>query len=155
MRPFVARRFERGRKRLAEGAGGRVEYRLNMRESVQLACLLGMALCGGLSLFPFRFAQRWKSWSLYLPVAAILLYALYEFALPNEVDVRGMMRFILPLQLFIWLNGMAKVLLLTALMPKAGGSRRRLSRLPQRRYQLAIELPLLLGCGFWGWMVWI
>jgi hypothetical protein len=110
-----------------------------------------MALCGALSLWPFRFARRWKSWNLYLPVAGITIYAVYEASLPAEVDVGGAMRFIVPLLLFLVLNSMAKVGLLAYLMPQAGGSRRRLRRLPQRRLQLAAGLLIATGCTLWFW----
>lgn len=123
-----------------------------MREWVQAACFWGIVLIGVLSLCPFRFRRRWKSWNLYLPVAALLLYGLYESILPQEVDVRGEMAVILPALFFAWMNGIAKVALLAALQEKAGGSRRRLRRLPQRRWQLLAALPIAAGCAFWFWI---
>ena len=45
----------------------------------------------------------------------------------------------------------AKVVLLAFLMPQAGGSRRRLRRLPQRWWQLAAAVPIAAGCAFWFW----
>jgi hypothetical protein len=122
-----------------------------MREIFQLACVWGIALFGVLSLWPFRFTRGWKSWHLYLPVAGIALYAIYEALLPAQVDVGGEMAIILPLLFFLWLNGMAKVTVLRGLMERAGGSRRRLRSLPQRRLQVAIALPILLGCAVWFW----
>ena len=53
-----------------------------MRELIQMACVGGVALCGALSLWPFRFSENWSSWNLYLPVAGITFYAVYEAALP-------------------------------------------------------------------------
>ena len=123
-----------------------------MRELLQMLCLWGIALCGGLSLWPFRFARKWESWNLYLPVAGITVYAIYEASLPAEVDVGGQMSLIVPLLLFLVLNSMAKVALLAVLMPKAGGSRRRLRRLPQRQLQLAAGLLIAAGCAFWFWI---
>ncbi len=125
-----------------------------MREVVQFICLSGMILCGALSVWPFRFSQRWLSWSLYLPVAAVLLYGVYEFSLPAEIDIHRKMVFILPMLLFICLNGMAKVGLLVYWLPRAGGSRRRLRAMPQRRYQMAFAMPILLGCAVWVWTLW-
>ena len=122
-----------------------------MRELLQQAGYWGLAACGALSLWPFRFSRRWKSWNLYLPVAGLLLYGLYEFALPPEVDVRREMAILLPVLFFLWLNGMAKVALLAALQEKAGGSRRRLRRLPQRTWQLLAAVPIAAGCAFWFW----
>lgn len=117
-----------------------------------MACLGGIALCGILSLWPFRFARKWQSWNLYLPVAGITVYAIYEAALPAEVDVGGAMSFIVPVMLFLWVNGMAKVAVLRGLLERAGGSRRRLRALPQRGLQLAAALPIGLGCALWFWM---
>lgn len=122
-----------------------------MRELVQAACFWGIVLAGGLSLCPLRFRRRWKSWNLYLPVAGLLLYGLYESVLPEEVDVRGEMALLLALLFFLWLNGMAKVALLAALQEKAGGSRRQLRRLPQRTWQLLAAVPIAAGCAFWFW----
>lgn len=123
-----------------------------MREIIQMACVAGVALCGALSLWPFRFTENWSSWNLYLPVAGITFYAIYEAALPAEVDVGGAMSILLPLLIFLWVNGMAKVALLAALMPRAGGSRRRLALLPQRGLQLAAALPIAAGCALWLWL---
>lgn len=117
-----------------------------------MACVGGMALCGALSLFPFRFRRKWKSWNLYLPVAGITLYAIYEALLPTEVDVGGAMHFIVPLLLFLLLNSMAKVVVLRVLLDRAGGSRRRLRHLPQRQFQAAAGLMIAAGCAFWFWI---
>ena len=116
-----------------------------------MACVGGMALCGALSLWPFRFVRKWKSWNLYLPVVGITLYAIYEALLPAEVDVGGAMHFIVPLLLFLMLNSMAKVVVLRVLLDRAGGSRRRLRHLPQRRLQLAAGLLIAAGCAGWFW----
>ena len=124
-----------------------------MKEVIQTVCFWGMAVCGGLSFWPFRFARRWKSWNLYLPVAGLLLYGIFEMALPDEVDLGSQMAVIVPLQLFLWLNGMAKVAILAVLQGKSGGSRRRLRRQPQRRFQLAAAVLIAVGCGGWLWMI--
>lgn len=122
-----------------------------MKELIQQGCFWGMVLCGALSVWPFRFARRWKSWNLHLPIIGLVLYGLFEMALPPEVDVAGKMRVIVPLQLFLWLNGMAKVGIFVLLQQKSGGSRRRMRRLPQRRLQSAAALPILAACGYWFW----
>lgn len=144
-------RIGAARKRLAEGAAGGVECRRTMREFIQWTCFGGLMLCGALSLWPFRFARRWMSWSLYLPVAGLVLYAFYEMAMPEVVDVRAQMSAIVPMMMFLWLNGIVKVGLLAVLMNRAGGSRRRLKRLPQRGLQVMLALPILAGCAFWVW----
>ena len=122
-----------------------------MRELLQQAGYWGLAACGALSLWPFRFSRRWKSWHLYLPVAGLLLYGIFEAALPAEVDVRDKMAAIVAWLLFLLLNGMAKVAILAQLQERAGGSRRRLRRQPQRIFQLLAALPIAAGCAFWFW----
>ena len=122
-----------------------------MRDLLQLVCIGGMAGCALLSLWPLRFAQKWRSWNLYLPVAGITLYAVYEALLPVEANVQEQMSVIVPLLLFLWVNGMAKVGVLRVLLERAGGSRRRLERLPQRWLQLALALPIAAGCAWWFW----
>lgn len=122
-----------------------------MRDLLQEACFWGIVACAVLSLWPFRFARRWKSWNLYLPVGGLLFYGLYELALPAEVDVQARMAVIVPLLLFLWVNGMAKVGVLAGLQAKAHGSRRRLRAKPQRLLQLLLALPVAAGCGWWYW----
>lgn len=122
-----------------------------MRELLQAAGFWGLAVCGVLSLWPLAFARRWKSWNLYLPVAGLALYGLYELALPPEVDQGWRMTAVVALLLFLWLNGMAKVALLAVLQEKTGGSRRRLHREPQRMWQAILAAPILAGCLVWCW----
>ena len=132
------------------GKGHGVEWGA-MREIVLQACMWAIVACAGLSAWPFRFARRWKSWNLYLPVLGLGLYGLYEVALPAEVDVRRQMQAIVPLLLFMWINGIAKVAVLAKLQERAGGSRRRLRAQPQRRWQVMLALPVALGCMWWFW----
>jgi hypothetical protein len=122
-----------------------------MRDLIQEICFWGIVVCSGLSVWPFRFSRRWKSWNLYLPVAGLLIYGVYEAVLPAEVDILGKMKAVVPLLLFLWLNGMAKVGVLAALQEKAGGSRRRLRALPQRRLQVLLALLIAAGCAGWLW----
>ncbi len=122
-----------------------------MRELLQQAGYWGLAACGALSLWPFRFSRRWKSWNLYLPVAGLLSYGVFEAALPAEVDLRGDLAAVVALLFFLLLNGMAKVAILARLQETTGGSRRRLRRRPQRMLQLLAALPLAAGCAFWLW----
>jgi len=125
-----------------------------MRELIQEASFWGILLCGVLSLLPFRFSRNWRSWNLFLPLAAIVLYAGFEVALPMEVDVLVGLMVLLPLLLFICLNGMAKVGLLVVLMKRAHLKRRHVRSMPQRSLQLLCALPIAAGCSFWFWMMW-
>lgn len=120
---------------------------------LQYASVAGMAAAGLLSLWPISFARRWKSWNLYLPFAGLAFYWIYELALPAEMPEGEMSSAaVVPLLLFLWVNGMAKVGLLAFLQDKSGGSRRRLKRQPQRAWQAALALPILAACAFlWHW----
>lgn len=117
---------------------------------IQLA-FAGVAACAALSLWPFSFARRWKSPGLYLPVLALAFYVLYEVALP---EAGGQIPAVLPLMLFVWVNGILKVIVLAILMDRSGGSRRRLRGQPQRRWQVILSLPVLLACAAWIWSMW-
>jgi hypothetical protein len=110
-----------------------------------------MAIAAALSLWPFSFSRRWRSWNLYLPVAGLLLYGVFELSLPEETQPGWAMSMVMPLLLFLWINGIAKVVVLARLQDVAGGSRRRLRQQPQRRWQLAAAIPILAGCAWWGW----
>ena len=104
---------------------------------------------GLLSLWPFAFSRRWKSPNLYLPVAGLFMYGICEWSMPEGAS---MGRSVIPMLLFLWVNGMAKVALLAVLQERSGGSRRRLRGQPQRRWQVALELPVLLAClALWHW----
>ena len=122
-----------------------------MKEFLLQASFLGMAATGALSLWPFAFARRWKSWNLYLPLAGLAFYGAYELSLPPEGPLGWRMPLVVPLLLFLWLNGMAKVALLARLQERSGGSRRRLKALPQRRWHFALAAPILAGCAWWCW----
>ena len=121
-----------------------------MRELVSAACVWGIGICALLSLLPFRFARKWKSWNLYLPVAALVLYGLYEVALP-PVDTSGRMVVILPLLFFLCLNGMAKVGLLLRLQDRARRRRRHLHDMPQFGPQLLLAVLVATVCAAWYW----
>ena len=126
-----------------------------MRELLQYASVAGMAAAGLLSLWPSPVGRRWKSWNLYLPFAGLAFYWIYELTLPAEMPEAGApFSAVVPLLLFLWVNGMAKVGLLAVLQDKSGGSRRRLKRQPQRAWQAALALPILAASAFlWYWKV--
>ncbi|MDD2239781.1 MAG: hypothetical protein PHO14_03885 [Kiritimatiellae bacterium] len=122
-----------------------------MRELAQQMSVLGLGVCGVLSLWPFPFSRRWQSWHLYLPVAGLALYAVFELALPTEVELGWRMSAVVAVLLFLWLNGIAKVALLAVLMEKTGGRRHRLRREPQRLWQGLLAIPLVAICAVWCW----
>lgn len=121
-----------------------------MREWVPTACIWGLALSAGLSLWPFRFRRKWQSWNLYLPVAAVALYGLYEIALPQMV-LLDRRRVVLGLLFFLCFNGMAKVALLMLLQRRARRRRRHLRNEPQVSLQLLLALPIAAACAGWIW----
>ena len=125
---------------------------MGAREVLEQAGWWGLVVCAGLSLWPFRLARRWKSWTLYLPVASLVGYGLYERARPEEIGGGGQTAAVLALLLFLWINGMAKVLWLAWLQQKAGGSRRRWRAQPQRLGQVLLAVPVAAGCALWWWM---
>lgn len=122
-----------------------------MREILVLISIAGLMACAGLSFWPFRFVRRWKSWNLYLPVAGLVMYGLFELTLREDMAVRWRMAVVVALLLFLWINGIAKVALLAHLQNRSGNSRRRLRRQPQCRLQLLLALPVAAGCAFWLW----
>lgn len=122
-----------------------------MRELLQQMSFLGLAVCGLLSLWPFPFSDRWRSWHLYIPMVGLALYAVCELALPAEIELGWRMSVVVALLLFLWLNGIAKVVLLAVLMEKTGGRRHRLRREPQRLWQGLLAMPILASCAVWCW----
>jgi len=58
------------------------------RNLILNVCFYGIVLVTLLSLVPWRLRDRRNRWSLYLPIAAILLYVIYEAAMPSNWDIR-------------------------------------------------------------------
>ena len=61
------------------------------------ACLLGLALLALLSLIPWPIRGRRNRWTLWLPVAVLALYAVYEAYMPARMNIRLDLVLILPL----------------------------------------------------------
>ena len=102
-----------------------------------------MAACGGLSAFPFRMKRESRVW----PVATIVLGLVIYLAggggeTTGEAAAAALM-------MFLWLNGMAKLGLLQVWSAWAGGSRRRMQVVPQRRILMATAAAILMGCAQW------
>lgn len=58
------------------------------RNLVLNACFYGIVLVMLLSLVPWRLKGGRNRWSLYLPLAAIVLYVIYEVTMPSSWDIR-------------------------------------------------------------------
>ena len=65
------------------------------------ACFYGIVVVMLLSLVPWRLKQGRNRWSLYLPVAALILYAIYEAAMPPHWDIRPDLFLLAPMGLVI------------------------------------------------------
>ncbi len=104
----------------------------------------GMALCGLLSLVPFRLGRGWRTWPLYLMGVGLFIFLL------SAPETSIMQAIMVSLMMFLWVNGMAKLGLMQLLLAYSGGSRRRMSALPQRRFQLLLSLPILASCLLWS-----
>ena len=59
-----------------------------VRNLILNACFYGIAAVTLLSLLPWRLKGGRNRWSLYLPLAALALYAIYETAMPSRWDIR-------------------------------------------------------------------
>jgi hypothetical protein len=60
-------------------------------------CFYGLVLVAALSLFPWRLRHGGNRWALWLPLAALALYAGYEGAMPARMNIRLDLALILPL----------------------------------------------------------
>ena len=58
------------------------------RNLILNGCFYGIVLVTLLSLMPWRLRDRRNRWSLYLPIAGLLLYIIYETAMPSNWDIR-------------------------------------------------------------------
>jgi len=71
------------------------------RNLVLNACFYGIALITLLSLVPWRLRQGGNRWSLYLPLAALALYVIYETTMPAHWDIRLDLFLLAPMGLVI------------------------------------------------------
>ncbi len=113
-----------------------------------------MVLSAVLALVPFRLSNRWKTRSLYLPIIGTLFYLVYETRMPAEMDIRIDMAFIMPILLFLWLNGIARVGLLIVILRKTRGGAAPSHTIHQRIVQMAFTLPIALGSLLWFAKMW-
>lgn len=64
-------------------------------------CFYGIVIVTLLSLVPWRLKEGRNRWSLYLPVAALILYVIYEVAMPPQWDIRLDLFLLAPMGLVI------------------------------------------------------
>jgi len=116
-----------------------------MNTMLHSTCFWGIIACAVLSLLPYRLDRRWKAWPLYLPAAGLAFLVLYWCPVMEGVNAQADMRLILPLMLFVWVNGMVKVGLAWIVETLQANNPAGVMALPQRSIQLALGLSLLLG----------
>lgn len=123
-------------------------------ETIQIVCGVGLLLCSAISLIPFQLSKGWKTRSIYLPFIGTASYTVYEMLMPVEMNIRIDMAFIMPMLLFLWLNGIAKLGILVLLRTRTQGDADLMRGFPQRRIQLAFSLSIALGCLLWFGKMW-
>jgi hypothetical protein len=116
-----------------------------MEQIIHSACFWGIILCGALSLLPLRFSRRWKSWPLYLPIVGIGLFILFESQWMTIKNIQSDRMILIPVLLFLCVNGMMKVGLLQVMVAWTGDNSSQLLALPQRRLQAAFSSLILAG----------
>jgi hypothetical protein len=125
-----------------------------MKIPIQIASGIGLIVCCILSLCPLSLARGPKAWSLYLPIVGTLFYGIYEVLMPVEMNIRIDMAFILPMLLFLWLNGFAKLAVSVAMARARKRDQQCAESFPQRRIQVALTAPILLACFLWFAKIW-
>lgn len=71
------------------------------RNLILNACFYGIVLVTLLSMVPWRLGHGGNRWTLYLPLAAVALYATYEVAMPPNWDIRLDLFLLAPMGLVI------------------------------------------------------
>ncbi len=75
------------------------------------ACFLGLALLAVLSLIPWPIRRRRNRWTLWLPVATLALYAVYEVFMPARMDIRLDLFLIWPLLAVVLASWLVRIIL--------------------------------------------
>ena len=73
------------------------------RNLILNVCFYGIVLVTLLSLVPWRLRDGRNRWSLYLPIAAIVLYVIYEAAMLSNWDIRVDLLLLAPMGVTIML----------------------------------------------------
>jgi len=71
------------------------------RNLILNACFYGIVVVMLTSLVPWRLKDRRNGWSVYLPIAAAVLYVIYEAAMPSNWDIRLDLLLLAPMGLVI------------------------------------------------------
>lgn len=85
-------------------------------------CLFGLAATALLSLVPWPLRGGRGRWSLWLPAAALLLYAVYENAMPARMDIRLDLVLVWPLLAVALLGWIVRLWRLSRLRKRARGA---------------------------------
>ena len=125
-----------------------------MSDNIQVISFFCLMMTGLISLIPFRLSKGWRSASLCLPIIGYAFYVVYDMSIPAKMNIRLDLAFIMPMLLFLWLNGIAKIGIMLAIKAKAGGIPAIMDCYPQRILQVAFTLPILLICGFRFYRMW-
>ena len=81
------------------------------RNLILNACFYGMVLVMLLSLVPWRLKGRRNRWSFYLPIAGLLLYIVYEPAMPPNWDIRVDLLLLAPMGVLIIVAWIVRLIL--------------------------------------------
>ncbi len=75
------------------------------------ACLFAIGALALLSLFPWTMKSGKNRWTLVLPLLGIVVYAAYEYAMPNNWDIRLDLVLIWPVLIVIVISGLLRGIL--------------------------------------------
>ncbi len=74
--------------------------------------------------------------------------------MPSEMNIRIDLSFIIPMIIFLCLNGIAKLGIMMTMKARTLGDRELISIFPQRKIQMAFTLPILIVCIIMFRMMW-
>ena len=82
------------------------------------ACLFGLVAFALLSIVPWRLRDGRNRWTLWLPLAALIIYAVYETSMPARWDIRLDLVLIAPLLFVVLIAWLVRLVLLRLRRPK-------------------------------------
>lgn len=81
------------------------------RNLILNACFYGIVLVTLLSVMPWRLKDGRNRWALYLPLAALAVYVIYEAAMPAHWDIRLDLFLLAPMGLVILVAWVVRLVL--------------------------------------------